>query len=301
VVADGARLDFETAPVQHVIVRVSDAGGLSMDLAVTVTLTNVDDTSTPPTVPPTPPTPTLPPVPGTDPGGGLPPPSPPLPPVTSPVTPPAPATKVEPARPATPTAPQANVPAELRPGHSQGEALVDPRGERNLAESIAKLVRSSDRGGSPTPFATVSFAPGPFGTAAFDFVSAALLPHEATRDLLAGLRRDAALHAEATPHESALERVEHTFAAAVRDPVRVASATVTAGFVWWLTRSGGLLTTMLLGVPAWRHVDLLPVLAADREDDEDDGDAADRDGADSALDPLFERSAGSAFESTLLP
>jgi hypothetical protein len=86
------------------------------------------------------------------------------------------------------------------------------------------------------------------------------------------------------------------FVAAVQDPVRVASATLTAGFVWWLTRSGGLLTSILMGIPAWRHVDLLPVLTPRREDDDDDesGDAAgDSVGAateDSTIDEFFSNS-----------
>ena len=54
-------------------------------------------------------------------------------------------------------------------------------------------------------------------------------------------------------------------------PARVASVSFSAGFIWWLTRGGGLLTSMLMGVPAWRHVDLLPVLARDFDDDEEDG------------------------------
>jgi hypothetical protein len=62
------------------------------------------------------------------------------------------------------------------------------------------------------------------------------------------------------------------FVAAVQDPVRVASATLTAGFVWWLTRSGGLLTSILMGIPAWRHVDLLPVLASRPDDDDEEED-----------------------------
>ena len=52
------------------------------------------------------------------------------------------------------------------------------------------------------------------------------------------------------------------------DPVRVTGITLTAGILWTLTRSGGLLTSILMGVPAWRHVDLLPVLANQLEDDE---------------------------------
>jgi hypothetical protein len=31
---------------------------------------------------------------------------------------------------------------------------------------------------------------------------------------------------------------------------------------------------MLMGVPAWRHLDLLPVVARRRDDEEDDGDNA---------------------------
>jgi hypothetical protein len=69
--------------------------------------------------------------------------------------------------------------------------------------------------------------------------------------------------------------------AALQDPVRVASATLTAGFVWWLTRSGGLITSILMGIPAWRHVDLLPVLAARRDDEHDENEPQ---GEDFALD-----------------
>ena len=58
----------------------------------------------------------------------------------------------------------------------------------------------------------------------------------------------------------------------LQDPVRVASVSFTAGFIWWLTRSGGLLTTMLMGIPAWRHVDLLPVLAQPVDAPDDDAD-----------------------------
>jgi hypothetical protein len=53
------------------------------------------------------------------------------------------------------------------------------------------------------------------------------------------------------------------------EAIRTAGTVVTAGLVWWLTRSGGLLTSMLMGVPAWRHIDLLPVLSGPYESDED--------------------------------
>jgi hypothetical protein len=56
----------------------------------------------------------------------------------------------------------------------------------------------------------------------------------------------------------------------VLTPARITSVTFSAGFIWWLTRSGGLLTSMLIGVPAWRHIDLLPVLARDFDDEEEE-------------------------------
>jgi hypothetical protein len=72
-------------------------------------------------------------------------------------------------------------------------------------------------------------------------------------------------------------------------PANVASVSVTAGFVWWLTRGGGMLATVLMGVPAWRHIDLLPVMARDLddEDEEDDDDTPE----DSDLDGMFDRRA----------
>ena len=47
---------------------------------------------------------------------------------------------------------------------------------------------------------------------------------------------------------------------------RAAGVTATAGLLWWLTRGGGLLTMMLMGIPAWRHMDMLPVLARELDD-----------------------------------
>jgi hypothetical protein len=75
------------------------------------------------------------------------------------------------------------------------------------------------------------------------------------------------------------------------DPVRVTGITLTAGVLWSLTRSGGLLTTILMGVPAWRHVDLLPVLANQPEDDspEDTPDGNDDASELSEVAEMFER------------
>ena len=52
------------------------------------------------------------------------------------------------------------------------------------------------------------------------------------------------------------------------DTVRYAGVALSAGVVWWVTRAGGLVASMLATAPAWRHLDLLPVLAAsDKRED----------------------------------
>ena len=56
----------------------------------------------------------------------------------------------------------------------------------------------------------------------------------------------------------------------ITQPRRVAGVSLTAGFVWWLTRGGGMLATVLMSVPAWRHMDLLPVMARSDEDEDDE-------------------------------
>jgi len=86
------------------------------------------------------------------------------------------------------------------------------------------------------------------------------------------------------------------------DPVRVASSLLSVGAVWWLTRSGGLITTMLMGIPTWRHLDLLPVVAKSYGDEADAndgvGDVFDLDPeelfSDTVVEAMFEgrRSAG---------
>ncbi|MEG0822384.1 MAG: cadherin domain-containing protein, partial [Burkholderiaceae bacterium] len=53
-----------------------------------------------------------------------------------------------------------------------------------------------------------------------------------------------------------------------------------AGFVWWASGLG-LFATLLVGTPTLRHVDLLPILAGRRDEDDGDDDNDDDDGYDS--------------------
>ena len=71
-------------------------------------------------------------------------------------------------------------------------------------------------------------------------------------------------------------QAETTLSLGEIDLADAAAVSFTAGFVWWLTRSGGMLTMMLMGIPAWRHVDLLPVLAEDLDDRDEPAPKSDR-------------------------
>jgi hypothetical protein len=64
---------------------------------------------------------------------------------------------------------------------------------------------------------------------------------------------------------------------------------LTAGTVWWALRVGGLLTSLMASMPTWRHVDLLPILRDEEDEDvdwgEEDAEAArDEEAVDVVLD-----------------
>ncbi len=90
--------------------------------------------------------------------------------------------------------------------------------------------------------------------------------------------------------------------AALDDPISVATVGLSVSVLWWLSRASGLMvTTIMLGTPAWRHVDLMPVLASTGEDDADEDsplsgvDANGTDEADDAMVMLFEGRANSSM------
>jgi hypothetical protein len=64
---------------------------------------------------------------------------------------------------------------------------------------------------------------------------------------------------------------------------------LTAGTVWWALRVGGLLTSVMASLPAWRHLDPLPILRDDEEEEVDWGNedaeaARDEEAVDQVLD-----------------
>jgi hypothetical protein len=50
--------------------------------------------------------------------------------------------------------------------------------------------------------------------------------------------------------------------------VRITGIALSVGAVWWAARAAGLLASLLASSPAWRHLDPLPVLGRDDEDND---------------------------------
>ncbi len=284
-VAPGAVLDFETEPSQTLLLRVTDAQGLRTEQSIVVTLNDVYE---PPPVAVAP--------------GATPTPAPALGPA------PAPAPE------ALPQPPAAAEEHDRESANSRrtsalvalGELVDFARGGAELQADEDHAAQTRDgrrqRGDAPVIVASVSFE--------FDELLSRLQGDgQGQRFGLFSLRGSAVDTDPIDDGSAARNRSpEQALAAAVQDPVRVASATLTAGFVWWLTRSGGLLTSILMGIPAWRHVDLLPVLAPARDDEDDDGlgggrDDADRrdDETDSVVDGMFSNTSRFLDESRFTP
>ncbi len=269
-VAPGAALDFEAQTSHTLVLRVTDAQGLTSEQAIVVSLQDVAEG-----------------------GGGTPTPSPTPAPLPTPTPEPAPPVNTQqppatdsPSSPAPTTASASAVAAVLvdQPNPARGagsgelaQGVVDDDRSGTRADGYSVLMPTLrlPRDAAPT-FASVTFM-----NDGVDLGDVWSLSPDADADitahrvLVSSLRVGADEGDDARAGDGGSRRsADDVLRSLLQDPVRVASATLTAGFVWWLTRGGGLLTSMLMGVPAWRHVDLLPVLgpARDGRDDDDAGD-----------------------------
>jgi len=57
---------------------------------------------------------------------------------------------------------------------------------------------------------------------------------------------------------------------------QLASLALSVGVVTWILRAGGLISSLLASLPAWRHMDPLPILARDKDEEEDEEEARKR-------------------------
>ena len=61
------------------------------------------------------------------------------------------------------------------------------------------------------------------------------------------------------------------------EQVQLGGMALSVGVVWWASRVSGLLGSLLASAPAWRHIDPLPVVGHDEDDDKKWYDPDDRD------------------------
>ena len=50
---------------------------------------------------------------------------------------------------------------------------------------------------------------------------------------------------------------------------KLSGVALSVGAVWWATRAGGLLASLLATAPAWRSIDPLPIFGATKDDEDD--------------------------------
>jgi hypothetical protein len=55
------------------------------------------------------------------------------------------------------------------------------------------------------------------------------------------------------------------------ESVEMGGFALSVGAVWWASRVGGLIGSLLSSVPAWRHLDPLPILGRDEDEDDEGG------------------------------
>jgi hypothetical protein len=73
-----------------------------------------------------------------------------------------------------------------------------------------------------------------------------------------------------TGHEFAQDDEEKQRIEVVLGTVRITGLALSVGAVWWAARAAGLIASLLASAPAWRHMDPLPVLGRDEEDEREE-------------------------------
>jgi len=82
-----------------------------------------------------------------------------------------------------------------------------------------------------------------------------------------------------TGHQFAQDDEEKQRIEVILGTVRITGLALSVGAVWWAARAAGLIASLLASAPAWRHMDPLPVLGRDEEDEEEshEGEESDED------------------------
>jgi hypothetical protein len=182
-------------------------------------------------------------------------------------TPTPPAPKEEPqAEPAAQPQPQpAVMPAPVRP------ALYSPgRVELPEAQLNELTLQPLARARLIQPVATLNrFTPGPHIDPSLELLAAAPanLQYMRTVPVDWGVRS-----AFPETEETERDRID-----VLLEQVQLGGMALSVGVVWWASRISGLLGSLLASAPAWRHIDPLPVVGRDEDEEKKWYDAGDRD------------------------
>lgn len=255
-VANGATLDAASQSEFDLQVRVSDSGGSSSVHALTVKLRSVI-TETPPDTAPSPdPTP-----------GPSPEPEPAQAPAPAPVTPPAPAPDPAPApTPAPAPPPDAGRSTALIQLLGVAEPLDPQAATFTYEASPPPTPRTTNQDDDVIPAAPqllsldFAFSNALFQGESINVIPSAESPLYSINKILKASRGGESANTASSESNTVLDTLDDGVQVLLSHPVHVASVTFTTGFMWYLTRSGVLITSIVMGVPAWRQVDLLPVV-----------------------------------------
>jgi|CXWL01.1.fsa_nt_gi hypothetical protein len=252
-VADGSLLNYEAATSHSITVRTTDAGGLTHDQVLAITVTDVHDGLVPgPLLPGTPP-----PIAGT-----------PVPLASSGPAGPGPADG--PASTPAPSLPDAARSVSPAAAPRVMPALASMAGPGHVREGEKPVVLEDDR--EPIAWTVVEPALNLLHEAADQLRTLAQSP-EIPVTLSELIVKE--LDAMTASLEDAMQgrQDEDTLVAATAAGV---SVVLSAGYLVWVVRGGWLVASLMATMPAWRSFDPLPVLVRAKEDREREGPRNDR-------------------------
>jgi len=85
--------------------------------------------------------------------------------------------------------------------------------------------------------------------------------------------------------------------ASVSTAIKTGGLSLSLGMIWWATRAGSLLTSLIITTPAWRTLDPLPILVSD---DDDEAMAGTQSAADAQAEQMFGAAAGATEEVAMI-
>jgi hypothetical protein len=138
-------------------------------------------------------------------------------------------------------------------------AVVDAQGAQVKGQGASQQITTSTAGRCPTE----ALAPEPV---------AAMTPAKPEPARRAAIEPIPGLSAE--PVQRTAERSDRPLGFAGGSPERVGAALMTGGAMIWVLQSSFWTSLLLLGLPLWRHVDLLPIVASAPDDEAGPPDAA---------------------------